>query len=113
MKGGLGQTYLDNLTTGYARGQIIWVIYMVILTSMGLGGIPGPQFFFVNFLSLYMNSILREEVYQVDNWHCTHSYGRIGNYGKMRRQIKRRVKGGKKELRILGSLNFSKGGSNG
>lgn len=59
MKGGLGQTYLDNLTTGYARGQIIWVIYMVILTSMGLGGIPGPQFFFVNFLPLYMNSILR------------------------------------------------------
>lgn len=59
MKGGLDQTYLDNLTTGYARGQFIWVIYMVILTSMGLGGIPGPQFFFVNFLPLYMNSILR------------------------------------------------------
>ena len=59
MKGGIDQTHLDNLTTGYARGQIIWVAYMVILTSMGLGGIPGPQFFFVNFLSLYMNSILR------------------------------------------------------
>lgn len=56
MKGGLGQTYLDNLTTGYARGQIIWVIYMVILTSMGLGGIPGPQFFFVNFLSPNMKT---------------------------------------------------------
>jgi len=58
MKGGLDQTYLDNLTTGYARGQIIWVIYMVILTSMGLGGIPGPQFFFVNFLSPYMNTLI-------------------------------------------------------
>lgn len=81
MKGGLDQTYLDNLTTGYARGQIIWVIYMVILTSMGLGGIPGPQFFFVNFLPPYMNTLIERGCIAFDYWYSAHNDGRFMDHG--------------------------------
>lgn len=81
MKGGLDQTYLDNLTTGYARGQIIWVIYMVILTSMGLGGIPGPQFFFVNFLSPYMNALIERGCIAFDNRNCADNVRRTLDHG--------------------------------
>lgn len=81
MKGGLDQTYLDNLITGYARGQIIWVIYMVILTSMGLGGIPGPQFFFVNFLSPYMNTLIERGCIAFDYRYSAHNDGRFMDHG--------------------------------
>lgn len=86
MKGGLDQTYLDNLTTGYARGQIIWVIYMVILTSMGLGGIPGPQFFFVNFLSPYMNTLIERGCIAFDYRYSADNVRRTLDNGNLREQ---------------------------